>query len=403
MWNVKTLEIQNPAGLLIDSKLDWSGETFVFGPQREVLFIALSQGVLRPESRVSLGFNPRAQMFRSLQNIFTLAEKLLSMNSAHPDEGKIGAMVSNRELSPDDVMQISSVQKMIRAEVTLFLASVSVNSTHLSKAQILRMFEYLASVNSQTDEMLPIAIEQVLGRSARDVYELLTSHIFFYRASGLGEIRKKLYEAEHVLSGYVAAMRLPEWKNDQVAPAYVLLDGSLKQRNAVFVPFSSSSTDTYNAHSLEEVCSFLLKNGVSCFYSVDSFVERLRWVERIAIRRQLNRLDAVRVDPLRAQAFFDARAGRNSFIVLSDQGHAILQQLVADFGLANFEMDVQEMIATSLEIYELRSSVSIFKDPWYDLIAIVKTLTEVDSEKAHILKLDDALVIRRLMQQGEFP
>jgi hypothetical protein len=403
MWKVKTLEIQNPAGLLVDSHLDWSGETYLFGPQREILFIALSQFVLRPKVVVSLGFNPRAQMFRSLQNIFSLAEKILNLNANCASDSMIGAIVSGELERPKNELQTSSIQKMLRAEVTLFLASVSVDSSHLSEDELLRIFEYLASVNSQTDEMLPIVLEQILGRKVRSIFELLTSDIFFYRASGLKEMRQKLYEAERTLSVYIVNMRLPDWKSEQIAPAHLSLKTPSNAPKAVFIPFSSSGTDSKTSESVEEICLYLRGRGVDSFYIVESFVERLRWIERIAVRRQLDRLNSVRADPLRAQAFFDARAGRNGFIVLSDKGHAILQKAIADFGLVNFEMDVQEMVATSLEIYELRNSVSIFKDPWYDLVVLAQALTDVDPERSYALRLDDTDVIRRLLQQGEFP
>ncbi|MEY2986844.1 MAG: hypothetical protein RJB13_365, partial [Pseudomonadota bacterium] len=311
MWKVKTLEIQNPAGLLVDSHLDWSGETYLFGPQREILFIALSQFVLRPKVVVSLGFNPRAQMFRSLQNIFSLAEKILNLNANCASDSMIGAIVSGELERPKNELQTSSIQKMLRAEVTLFLASVSVDSSHLSEDELLRIFEYLASVNSQTDEMLPIVLEQILGRKVRSIFELLTSEIFFYRASGLKEMRQKLYEAERTLSVYIVNMRLPDWKSEQIAPAHLSLKTPSNAPKAVFIPFSSSGTDSKASESVEEICSYLRGRGVDSFYIVESFVERLRWIERIAVRRQLDRLNSVRADPLRAQAFFDARAGRN--------------------------------------------------------------------------------------------
>jgi len=403
MWQLKTLEIQNPAGLSIEPKFDWLGETHVFGPHREVLFTALTQQLLRPNCQVCLGFNPRAQMFRSLQNILKHAEMVLELAYGHQRESKIGAVVADRSSTPDDDFHSSSIQKMLRAETILFLACVSVNSSLLTESEVLRVFEYLSSVNTQTDEMLPSMVEQALGREARKIYELLTSQIFFFRSSKLPEMRREIYDAEHTLSRYISTMELPYWNSDQVAPARIVLDSSPNRKNAVFVPYSSSSSDIGTFDSMIKVCSFLLKSGVETFYVVDSFVERLRWVERIAARRQTERLDAVRADPLRAQAFFDARAGRNSFILLSNQGHSILQKALTEFELVRFEMDVQEMIATSIEIVEMRNSVSIFKDPLYDLIVLANALTEASQDVKSKNALIDADTIRKIFQSGIVP
>ena len=403
MWQLKTLTIQNPAGLSIEPTVNWLGETHLFGPQREVLFTALTQQLLRPQCSVTLGFNPRAQMFRSLQNILSLAESVLSLTNGHPSEKRIGAIVANEKDNLKHELQSSSIQKMLRAEIILFLACVSVNSSLLSESDALRVFEYLSSVNSQTDEMLPSMVEQALGREARSVFELLTSQIFFYRSSRIQDVQHKIYEAEHTLSRYIATMHLPSWKSDQVAPATVVHDGSSKDKNAVFIPYSSSSKDVETSDSTTKVCSFLLKNGVTQFYVIDSFVERLRWIERIAVRRQLERLEAVRGEPLRAQAFFDARAGRNSFILLSDQVQSILQHTVSQLGLVHFEMEIQEMISTSLEIFEMRKSTAFFKDPMFDLIVFADALDEASRNNTSPRSGINADVIRQIFQLGAFP
>ena len=114
MWQLKTLTIQNPAGLSIEPTVNWLGETHLFGPQREVLFTALTQQLLRPQCSVTLGFNPRAQMFRSLQNILSLAESVLSLTNGHPSEKGIGAIVANEKDNLKHELQSSSIQKMLQ-------------------------------------------------------------------------------------------------------------------------------------------------------------------------------------------------------------------------------------------------------------------------------------------------
>lgn len=405
MWQLKKLEIQNPAGLLITPELDWKGKTYLFGPQREILFIALSQRVLRPDSNVSLGFNPRAQMFMGLQSIFALAEKLLSLSAVESDESKIGALVSDHT-SPAQELQISSVQKMLRAEVIMFVATISVSSTHLPRSEVLRVFEYLSSVNSQTDEMLPIMVEQALGKDVREVFELVTSQIFFYRTSSLAEVRHKLYDAERLLCSFVSAMKLPDWKSNQGAVLLVQHGAETDKNSAVFVPYNSASGSNGESRlvdSVESICKSLLQMGVMRFYVVDTFVERLRWIERIATQRQRHRIEAVRGDPLRAQGFFDARAGRNGFIVLSDRGYSKLHEAVAELGLLNFDMDVQEMIATSLEVSELRNSAPFFKDPRYDLVELAQSLIEASKGQHPQLNFRNLETLSYLFQLGQFP
>lgn len=405
MWLLKKLEIQNPAGLLITPALDWRGRTYLFGPQRELLFIALSQLVLRPDCIVRLGFNPRAQMFMGLQSIFILAEKLLSLSAVESDESKIGALVSDHT-SPAQELQISSVQKMLRAEVIMLVATISVSSSHLPRSEVLRVFEYLSSVNSQTDDLLPIMVEQTLGKDVREVFELLTSQILFYRTSSLAEVRRKLYDAERLLCSFVSAMKLPGWKSNQGAVLLVQQGSETDNSNAVFVPYNSasgSSGESRSVESVESICKSLLKGGVKRFYVVDTFVERLRWIERIATQRQRQRIEAVREDPLRVQGFFDARAGRNGFVVLSDRGHSKLHATVAELGLLNFDMDVQEMIATSLEISELRNSVPFFKDPRYDLVELAQSLIEASKGQHPQLNFKNLETLSYLFQLGQLP
>lgn len=404
MWQVKQLEIQNPAGLLQAAGINWLQETQICGPHREVLFIALTQCILNPKAELTLGFNPRAQLFLGLQSILNLAEIILVLNSVDAKDAKIGSIIDPLAVNPERELQLSSVQKKLRAEVILLVASIAVNQEKLTRSEVLRVFEYLSSVNSQTDEMLPLMVEQVLGPKGRTVFEFLTTQIFFHKSSDLNDTRQKIYQAEFVLSDFLAKMHMPAWEQSQPASVVFRTPATAESgKNAVFIPFGSSNSDIRTAAGFEVVCRRLLEDGVTHFYVVDTFVERLRWIDRIAARRQIERLAAVRAEPLRAQSFFDARAGRNSFLILSDAGLAVLETVLATVDLLNFDMDVQEMIATSIEIAELRKSVSYFSDPHYDLIRLSQTLHDIAAHPAAPEGLAELSVLQRLFQKAEFP
>lgn len=404
MWQAKQLQIQNPAGLLQSPAINWLKDTQICGPHREVLFISLTQCILNPKAHVTLGFNPRAQLFLGLQAVLNLTEKILDLTAVDAKEAKIGSIVDPLHVNPDREMQLSSVQKMLRAEVILLMASIAVSQDQLNRNEVMRVFEYLSSVNSQTDEMLPLMVEQVLGPQARSVFEFLTIHIFFHKSSSLHETRHKIYQAESLLSDFLAKMKLPTWEQSQVASVIFHIPTATESgKNAVFIPFGSSNSDVRMTGGFEEACRSSLHDGVTQFFVIETFVERLRWIDRIAARRQVERLAAVRAEPLRMQSFFDARAGRNSFFILSDEGLSILESVLARVDLMNFDMDVQEMIATSIEVAELRKSVSYFKDPQYDLIRLTQTLQDLSSHSEAPSGLADVSGLQRLFQKGEFP
>ncbi|MBM3381655.1 MAG: hypothetical protein FJY29_04360 [Betaproteobacteria bacterium] len=370
MWNLRSLDVSNPTALVVCTGLDWGAGIYVYAPRREALFLGLCRKSLSPLSRVVFNFNPRAQLFRSLAKVFSISERLLDLTLNENDDAKIGAWLSGAPTSLGGQRNAENLLVILRAEVMYLFGSVCAVVAQHNKQDYTRFFDYFAAVNGQRDELVPLIVETVLGKELRYIFENLCGQYYFQSSSRQQRRKEWLFQAERVLSELCAAPFEAEWDTKQLETLMVYSSADLnvasKLNQALFLPMCSSNSEADTYPPLESSVALLLDKGATDFIYVNSFVEQLRWVERLAVSRQRARLDAVREDPLRSQSFFDARSGRSGVLILTDSTLNELENVLQAFPLTNFSLPVQETLETAFEVRAIRSAAGIPVSPQYD-------------------------------------
>jgi hypothetical protein len=378
MWTLRSLDVANPTALVVSNGLDWSAGIHIHAPRREALFLGLCRKSLVPESQVVFNFNPRAQLFRSLQCAFAISEKLLELTLNENDDAKIGAWLSGASTSLGGEQNAQNLLVILRAEVLYLFGSICAVVLQHRKQDYTRFVDYLAAISGQRDELIPLVVETVLGKELRDIFDNLCGQYYFQSSPAQQKRKQWLFEAERVLSELCAAPFESEWDAQQSETLVVKPisenNASASSSQALFLSFCSSNFSSEASRDVHTVVSSLLNTGVQEFIYVNSFVEQLRWVERLSISRQRSRIEAVREDPLRSQSFFDARSGRSGVLVLTDSTLDELESFLRIHPLTAFSLPLQESIETAFEVRSIRRACKIPVSPHYDPLQLAQAL-----------------------------
>lgn len=387
MWTLRSVEVLNPTGIVACESLSWEAGVRFFGSRRELLFVGVCQKALYPEYKVSLNFNPKAQLFQMLSNVLILAEKLLVLSANEPDDAKIGSWLRGAHVPIAGQRDADNMLLLLRAEVMYLFGSILAVSGEHSSAKLRDFFDHLASVNGQNDELLPRVVESVLGSEFRMIFENLCGKYYFQSADRQNKRKEWLIHAEHILTKFCSQPLNLHFDAQQLEVMRVY-PTTLKQRScaemAVFLPFCSSQVGSEQFFMVENLCQKLRTENVNQFVCVQSFHENLRWIEHLSLARQLVRLEAVKKDPLRSQSFFDARTGRDRLLLLSDEALSILKSVLDRNELTLFPLSIQEKIEAAVEVKQIRSRLQHSTDPQFDMFVLYYAL--VKSTQPHRLE-----------------
>ena len=405
MWQLKSLDVLNPSGLVVRDEIEWKNGVHFYGPHRESLFLGVCRKTLNPELHIEFNFNPRAQLFCGIGNIFRMTEKLLELSASEPDDAKIGSWLGGGHNSMGGNIHADNLLIILRAEVLYLFGTICALSSEVT-ANKLRLFcDHLAAANAQSDELIPLLVEHVLGRELRTIFENLCGQYYFQSSQRQAQRRESLFNAERVLSDLCSQPLKVTWNSQQKASMCargVEGNGIDSDACAVFLPFVSSNSDSEVQQPPSETCAQLLQAGVQKFFYVDSFVEQLRWVERLSIARQVVRMNAVREDPLRSQSFFDARSGRSRILVLSDESLLRLEKFLKNNKIADFSLSIQEKIETAFELRDIRSASNLKLSPQFDLILLAHELSKASHPHTAEAFFSKISGYERLLENNQF-
>lgn len=377
MWSLQSVEVINPTGLITCESLDWNHGVRFFGPHRELMFVGICKKVLSPEMDVVFNFNPRAQLFRTLSNVLNLSESLISLTDVETDEAKIGSWLRGGHVPIAGRTFADNLLVVLRAEVMYLFGTICAIHGRNSRDQLSKVFDHLASINGQNDELLPLMVETVMGSEFRRIFENLCGNYYFQSAQGKSKRREWLFHAEKLLTEICSQPLNVKW---DLAQRETMHTKSLDSHplsgdeSCVFLPFCSSHYEMEKTVSLPVVCTQLVSEGVRQFFCVESFHEQLRWVDHLSFARQEVRVNAVREDPLRRQSFFDARTGRQKILLLSDASLSFLRDLLEKHPIADFTMQNQDTIETAFEVNAIRERFERRIDPQFDQLILAKAL-----------------------------
>jgi hypothetical protein len=378
MWNFRCIDVSNPTGLVVCNGVDWASGVLLYAPRREALFLGMCRKSLEPTQRVVFNFNPRAQLFLSLQTVFSISERLLDLTLNESDDAKIGAWLSGAPASIGGQNNAENLLVVLRAEVMYLFGTMCAVVAQHNKQDYTRFFDYFSAVNGQRDELLPVFVETVLGKELRSIFENLCGQYYFQSSSRQQKRKEWLFQAERVLGELCSSPFDAPWDAKQTATVHfhpaAAEEYSGVASQALFLPACSSNSEADPCPSLDGVVASLLNSGVRHFIYVNSFVEQLRWVERLSVARQRTRIDAVRDDPLRSQSFFDARSGRSGVLILTDSTLNALDQVLRQHPLTTFSLSVQEKIETAFEVRAIRTAAGIAVSPHYDPVQVAQAL-----------------------------
>lgn len=405
MWQLKSLDVVNPSGLVVRDEIDWKNGVNFYGPHRESLFLGVCRKTLNPDQHCEFNFNPRAQLFRAIENIFRISEQLLESSSSEPDNGKIGSLQGFGQNSLSGNIHADNLLIILRAEVLYLFGTICALSSAVTESKMLLFCDHLAAANTQSDELIPLLVEHVLGRELRIIFENLCGQYYFQSFSRQAQRRESLFHAERILSDLCSQPWNAAW-NCQQKPSMRVgrLEGNGIDSDAcaVFLPFVSSCSDSDVQQPQSDTCAQLLQAGVQKFFYVDSFVEQLRWVERLSIARQVVRMTAVREDPLRSQSFFDARSGRSRILVLSDQSLLRLRELLKKYRITDFSLSIQEKIETAFELQEIRLASNLKISPQFDPILLAYELSKASYPQCAEVFFSKISGYERLLEDNQF-
>ncbi|MEY4064053.1 MAG: hypothetical protein RIR26_261 [Pseudomonadota bacterium] len=377
MHTLRVHEVLNPNGVLCDDRIRWNDGVKLFGARRELLFLACSTKTMNPAWDVVVGFNPRAHLFEEIRHVFLMAETLLAQADAKSLEGQVGVLGNSVETSQEGV-DSNELTLILRASVMYLFGTLCAILPERDERKLEHAFDYLASVSQQKDELLPLMVENFLGKDFRVVYETLCDDYYYQRSEQLNRRREWLYQAEKVLTEACTRPLNVAWKSSLSSQLYVngVPTVSRPAGTSIFLPIFSTNRfiASQNCWNVEALCSELVQAGCSEFVLFDCFHDRLRWVERVSKNRQTQRMEAVRQDPLRSHSFFDSRAGRARLLLLSADSLNYLERLLKTTSIAQFSIPVQEALDTALEMGRMRRTLGLGPDPALDVLNLYRAL-----------------------------
>jgi len=406
MWRTQLLYTLNPVGVLLLEPLNWHKGGLFYAPRREALFTALCLRAVHPKLNITLNFHPRAELFACISRIMRDANLLLNLNVQHAHDPRVGP-IDKRYSAADfrfDNHNAEYLKAKNRAEVIYLFGALAANTTRITNVDLARTYDYLASVFEQTDEMLPMAAEFALGQEFRTYFERLWRQEHYVTDTRLEKSRSLLFEAERYLTELCS---VPIDLNYDPSSMHTLKvvgkDVNLKaeEQSVVFLPYPCTSDEIAKGINLTEHCRLLLQQGYSSFYIVQPFNETLRWIDMLARHRHKQRLSAVEEDPLRSQGVLDARNGHHKVVLLAEEGIQCLQSLKENEGFAEVSLSTQEMIATAIEVAQLRKALGCQVDPQFDLLTVSSALIRASAGAQAESILQRKEVLKLALEQTE--
>jgi hypothetical protein len=352
----------NPMGSLVGQHVRNVTHSYFHSSQRDALFLAAWKRAIDPSCSICLNFNPQAALQQSLQKIVQLAQALLENTTHHASDAKIGSLGN---LSPGYVPETypahtEAAELELREEVLYFFGTLAGLTRNTGTAEKIRSFEYLATVVGQRDELLPMVVGEHLGESMRRNFEYLCSLHYFqsnHRQSGRFA---KLYKVEMELQEHSFFDMPFESAAEQSSTLVCRKETPNRNREdvsdhaVIFLPSAFQAGDFSARDKLLSALAHHLSAGLREYYYVDSFHQRLRWMERLSRVRQAERREALRREPLRAQAVLDSRSGRQQIAILSPETLSFLELLVQARIFTEFPLPLQEILHTSVELDSVR-------------------------------------------------
>ncbi|MEN9809117.1 MAG: hypothetical protein RLZZ488_684 [Pseudomonadota bacterium] len=380
MWRARVADVMNPMGSLLGRPFRNAADSYFHSSKRDALFLAAWQRAIDPSCSVILNFNGQAVLQQGLQTIVQLAEALLENTTYQASDAKIGSLTnfSSGQLPDPHPAQKETAELRLREEVLYFFGTLAGLARNSGTAEKVRSFEYLATVVGQKDELLPMIVGEHLGEAMRKNFEFLCSlHYFSSNSRQTGRVAK-LYKIEMELQECCFIIPPFEIAEKQPATFNCRKIRSLRQDGSdpavIFLPSAFAAGDFSAREKLLPVIASHLAAGLREYYFVDSFHHRLRWMERLSHFRQAERREALRREPLRAQAVLDSRSGRQQIAILSPETLSFLELLMQTRNFTEFPLALQEILHTSLELDSIRQRGRCGMPIAFDFIVLCEAL-----------------------------
>lgn len=380
-WRARTMDVMNPMGVLVAAPLFDLPVMCFEGSRRDSLFLASWNQAIAPQVQMSLNFDSRVELQVGLSQIVILAQEILQQSSNEMEAALIGSMRPWRHFQQTSGLHGNShevVEQRLREEVLYFFGTLVALTTSQPLFKRIQSYEYLATVVGQKDELLPMIVGEHLGEKARSDFEFLCSLHYFQSNSRLSLRLERVSAIEQALQERLSVLSRLPLRAAQSAALCLEKATKLNQEHSsqavVFLP-SAMNPKTSDVHQdFSERLNQFLSAGIDEFFFVDSFHNRLRWLERLAMARQVQRLEALRRDPLRAQSIFESRSGRQRMNVLSASSIDLLKAVRSSPRFSSLSIAMQEIIQTALEIDEIRVTGRWGSAPTVDFVVLLDRL-----------------------------